>query len=149
MTEAEAAKEEAREYLHWMADHRQITTRDQWADILGYKKRTIDNWYSDEVIPPPALQHLKRIRTSTDIPSPITDLLRFSLSEWNKIDTARRQLGYSDTPDGRAKFFTDILTNYAATLAPVTPIRYTPEEIASSRLNEDSPETEPIRKRPA
>lgn len=154
-------REEIMQMLQWMSDHPSVKTRDQWADILGYSKRTIDNWHSDCTIPAPALKHLKRIKDSSHHPLAVTDSIRFTLAEWNQIEAARRSLGFPDTDAGRGAFFTTVLTDYAARLPenptpfnpvnPVTPVRplYTPEEIASSRLNEDSPEPDPIRKRRA
>lgn len=131
--------------LEWMTDHPIITTRDQWAEVLGYSKRTLDNWYSDRTIPMPAMQHLRRIRTSSVAPVPVTDGLRFTLTEWNRIDAARRGLGYPDTTEGRAKFFTDVLTRYAAQLDKPRAV-YSPEELMGGRLNE---EETPPRKLPA
>ena len=154
-------RDEIMQWLQWMSDHSTIKTRDQWADILGYSKRTIDNWHSDCTIPAPALKHLKRIKDSSLHPVAVTDSLRFTLAEWNQIEAARRSLGFPDTDAGRGAFFTTVLTDYAARLPekpspvnpvnPVTPVRplYAPAEIASSRLNEDviEPDPAPIRKR--
>ena len=143
---------EFEELLAWMTYHPTISSREHWAELLGYSKRTIDNWYSERTIPMPALQHLKRIRESAESPAPTGDVLRFSVTEWNRIDAARRSLGYPDTADGRAQFFTNILTRYAAGLIPPPVDKprplYSPE-IASSRLNEDEPPLDEPRKQPA
>jgi len=153
-------RDDIMQWLQWMADHPSIKTRDQWAEILGYSKRTIDNWYSDCTIPAPAQKHLKRIKDSSLHPISVTDSLRFTIAEWNLIEAARRSLGFPDTDAGRGAFFTTVLTDYAARLPAVTPVNpvnpvptvrplYVPADIASARLNEDPADPDAPRKQPA
>lgn len=91
------------ELFHWL--EQQNLTRDNIGEMLGYSKRTVDNWYSDQKIPDPARQHLRRIITESQQPGS----LRFTLSQWDSIEAARIAAGYTD----RTEFFTAALTDYA------------------------------------
>ena len=96
------------ELFHWL--EQQNLTRDNIGEMLGYSKRTVDNWYSDQKIPDPARQHLRRIITESQQPGS----LRFTLSQWDSIEAARIAAGYTD----RTEFFTAALTDYARRHAP-------------------------------
>lgn len=102
-------------------------TRQEIGEMLGYSKRTIDNWFADKTLPDPARAHLRRIIADTHQPGK----LRFTLDQFDTIEAARKLAGFTD----RTEFFTSALTEYARThAAKVTPM---PEPL--NRVADDEP----------
>lgn len=115
----------------WMKENN--WDREWLGETLGYSKRTVDNWFTDDKFPEPAIRHLKRIIADSCHP----ERLRFTLEQWDTIENARRTTGHTD----RNEFIAHALISYAESLkeknaTPARKITYTPAEIASSRLNE-------------
>ncbi len=109
--------------------------------LLGVPETSISNWSSGKREVPIYIEKALALHVEQHfqkLPIPLT------LQELFALDRLARSRGI-----GVEQLLFDIIRRTLAQKPASTPIRYTPEEIASSRLNEDSPEPDPIRKRPA
>lgn len=122
------------ELFDWIKS--QNLTREETGPMLGYSKRTVDNWYSETKIPEPARQHLITIIKHSQHQQQPTGL-RFTLEQWDAIERARRTAGFTD----RTEFFTAALTDYANRHSSPDKITYFPPETGTGRVAEDTPET--------
>ena len=113
-----------------------------FAEQTGYSKRTVDTWFTEGSFPMPVQKILPFLlaKTQSETPSPDLQQIKFTAQEWDALERARIQAGY--TTSARLDFFAEALSSYARNLDAKT-LKFPTEEtdpIQSSRVAEEQPD---------